>query len=222
MNQVLVSIVTPVYNAERFLKETIISIREQSYKNWELLLIDDCSNDNSSKIIKEFQKIDSRIRYIKLEKNSGASVSRNIGIKNAKGRFIAFADSDDLWEPKKLEIQINYMLKHKYGFTFTSYRYMKENGVKTNKVAKAPFKINYNGLLKDTAAWLQILRKEKYAYGIQMDLVNYRLVGNSLSSNKIKALKRTWNTYRNVERLNIFKCSYVFCFYIYNAIKKRI
>lgn len=250
MNQVLVSIVTPVYNAERFLKETIISIREQSYKNWELLLIDDCSNDNSSKIIKEFQKIDSRIRYIKLEKNSGASVSRNIGIKNAKGRFIAFADSDDLWEPKKLEIQINYMLKNKYGFTFTSYRYMKENGVKTNKVAKAPFKINYNGLLKntiigcstvvidkdiigefemplvrrgqDTAAWLQILRKEKYAYGIQMDLVNYRLVGNSLSSNKIKALKRTWNTYRNVEKLNIFKCSYVFCFYIYNAIKKRI
>lgn len=250
MNEPLVSIITPVYNAEIFLSETIKSIQNQTYENWELLLVDDCSKDNSAKIIKEFQISDDRIKYIKLEKNSGASVSRNTGIKNAKGRFIAFADSDDLWETEKLKIQINYMLKHNYGFTFTSYRYMKENGFKTNKVAKAPFKINYNGLLKntiigcstvvidrnivgdfemplvrrgqDTATWLQILRREKYAYGIQMDLVNYRLVGDSLSSNKIKALKRTWNTYRNVEKLNIFKCSYVFCFYIYNAIKKRI
>lgn len=250
MNQGLVSIVTPVYNAEKFLSETIKSVQEQTYKNWELLLVDDCSKDNSAKIIKEFKKHDDRIKYIKLEKNSGAAISRNTGIKNAKGRFIAFVDSDDLWEPEKLEIQISYMLEKNLGFTFTSYRYMKENGVKTNKVAKAPFKINYNGLLKntiigcstvvidkdiigefemplvkrgqDTATWLQILRNEKYAYGIQKDLVNYRLVGDSLSSNKIKALKRTWNTYRNVEKLNIFKCSYVFCFYVYNAIKKRI
>ena len=250
MNEPLVSIITPVYNAERFLSETIKSVKEQTYKNWELLLVDDCSKDNSAKIIKEFNRTDDRIKYIKLEKNSGASISRNTGIRNAKGRFIAFVDSDDLWEPEKLEIQISYMLEKNLGFTFTSYRYMKENGVKTNKVAKAPFKINYNGLLKntiigcstvvidreiigefemplvkrgqDTATWLQILRNEKYAYGIQKDLVNYRLVGDSLSSNKIKALKRTWNTYRNVEKLNIFKCSYVFCFYVYNAIKKRI
>ena len=250
MNEPLVSIITPVYNAERFLSETIKSAKEQTYKNWELLLVDDCSKDNSAKIIKEFNRTDDRIKYIKLEKNSGASISRNTGIKNAKGRFIAFVDSDDLWEPEKLEIQISYMLEKNLGFTFTSYRYMKENGVKTNKVAKAPFKINYNGLLKntiigcstvvidreiigefemplvkrgqDTATWLQILRNEKYAYGIQKDLVNYRLVGDSLSSNKIKALKRTWNTYRNVEKLNIFKSSYVFCFYVYNAIKKRI
>lgn len=250
MNEPLVSIITPVYNAERFLSETIKSVKEQTYKNWELLLVDDCSKDNSAKIIKEFNRTDDRIKYIKLEKNSGASISRNTGIKNAKGRFIAFVDSDDLWEPEKLEIQISYMLEKNLGFTFTSYRYMKENGVKTNKVAKAPFKINYNGLLKntiigcstvvidreiigefemplvkrgqDTATWLQILRNEKYAYGIQKDLVNYRLVGDSLSSNKIKALKRTWNTYRNVEKLNIFKSSYVFCFYVYNAIKKRI
>jgi len=142
------------------------------------------------------------------------------------------------------------MLKENLGFTFTSYRYMKENGELTNKIAKAPSKINYNGLLKntiigcstvvidreivdyfemplvrrgqDTATWLQILRKEKYAYGIEQDLVNYRLVGESLSSNKIKALKRTWNTYRNVEKLGLLKSSYVFCFYVFNAIKKRI
>lgn len=250
MNEPLVSIITPVYNAERFLSDTIKSVQNQIYKNWEILLIDDCSKDNSAQIIKEFQKYDNRIKYIKLKKNSGASVSRNEGIRNAKGRFIAFVDSDDIWKPEKLEIQIKYMLKENLGFTFTSYRYMKENGELTNKIAKAPSKINYNGLLKntiigcstvvidreivdyfemplvrrgqDTATWLQILRKEKYAYGIEQDLVNYRLVGESLSSNKIKALKRTWNTYRNVEKLGLLKSSYVFCFYVFNAIKKRI
>ena len=250
MNEPLVSIITPVYNAERFLSDTIKSVQNQTYKNWEILLIDDCSKDNSAQIIKEFQKYDNRIKYIKLKKNSGASVSRNEGIRNAKGRFIAFVDSDDIWKSEKLEIQIKYMLKENLGFTFTSYRYMKENGELTNKIAKAPSKINYNGLLKntiigcstvvidreivdyfemplvrrgqDTATWLQILRKEKYAYGIEQDLVNYRLVGESLSSNKIIALKRTWNTYRNVEKLGLLKSSYVFCFYVFNAIKKRI
>ena len=250
MNEPLVSIITPVYNAERFLSDTIKSVQNQTYKNWEILLIDDCSKDNSAQIIKEFQKYDNRIKYIKLKKNSGASVSRNEGIRNAKGRFIAFVDSDDVWKSEKLEIQIKYMLKENLGFTFTSYRYMKENGELTNKIAKAPSKINYNGLLKntiigcstvvidreivdyfemplvrrgqDTATWLQILRKEKYAYGIEQDLVNYRLVGESLSSNKIIALKRTWNTYRNVEKLGLLKSSYVFCFYVFNAIKKRI
>ena len=213
-------------------------------------MIDDCSKDNSYEIIKNYMQNDDRIKYIKLEKNSGAAVSRNTGIKNAKGRFIAFIDSDDLWEAKKLEIQVKYMLENKLGFSFTSYRYIKEDGTRTNKIAKAPNKINYNGLLKntiigcstvlidrniigdftmplvrrgqDTATWLQLLKKEKYAYGISEALVNYRLVGNSISSNKITALKRTWNTYRNVEKLGLLKSSYVFCFYVFNAIKKRI
>lgn len=250
MNEPLVSVITPVYNAAKFLPETIKSVQNQTYKNFELLLIDDCSKDNCPSLIKEFQRNDDRIKYIRLEKNSGASVSRNTGIENAKGRFIAFVDSDDIWEPEKLKVQIDYMLKNKFGFTFTSYRYMKEDGRLTNKVAKAPKKINYNGLLKntiigcstvaidrdiigdfsmplvrrgqDTATWLQILRQEPYAYGIPKDLVNYRLVDDSLSSNKIKALKRTWNTYRNVEKLGILKSSYVFCFYVINAIRKRI
>ncbi|WP_195939935.1 glycosyltransferase family 2 protein [Romboutsia sp. 1001713B170131_170501_G6] len=250
MNEALVSIITPVYNAERFLGDTIKSIQNQTYKNWELVLVDDCSKDGSADMIKEFQAKDDRIRYIKLEKNSGASVSRNTGIKNAKGRFIAFVDSDDIWQPEKLKIQIEYMLENKLGFTFTSYRYMKEDGRLTKKVAKAPKKINYRGLLKntiigcstvvidkeivgefsmplvrrgqDTATWLQILKTQDYAYGIEKDLVNYRLVGDSLSSNKIKALKRTWNTYRNVEKLSVLKSSYVFCFYVINAIRKRL
>ena len=250
MSEYLVSIVTPVYNSEKFISETIDSIQNQTYKHWELILVDDCSSDNSYDIISEYIKYDKRIRYIKLEKNSGAAVSRNTGIKNARGRFIAFLDSDDIWLPEKLEKQLKYMLDKKIGFTFTSYRYMKEDGTKTNKVAKAPYKINYNGLLKntiigcstvvldrqivgdflmplvrkgqDTATWLMILRNQKYAYGIEEILVDYRLVGNSLSSNKIKALKRTWNIYRSVEKINVFKSTYVFCFYVFNAIKKRL
>ena len=223
MNEPLVSIITPVYNAERFLEDTIKSVQKQSYKNWELVLVDDCSKDSSSEIIEKFRNSDDRIRYIKLEKNSGAAISRNTGIKNAKGRFIAFVDSDDLWEETKLEKQIEYMLRENIGFSFTSYRYMRENGEKTNKVAKAPKKIDYEGLLKntiigcstvvldrkiigdfemplvkrgqDTATWLKILRTEKYAYGIEEPLVNYRIVGNSLSCNKIKCLKRSCYTY---------------------------
>lgn len=116
MNEPLVSIITPVYNSEEFLSETIKSIQNQTYKNWQLLLVDDCSKDNSSEIIKSFRKEDARIKYIKLEKNSGAAVSRNVGIKNAEGRFIAFVDSDDLWDSRKLEIQIEYMLKENVGF----------------------------------------------------------------------------------------------------------
>ena len=150
MNEPLVSIITPVYNAERFLEDTIKSVQKQSYKNWELVLVDDCSKDSSSEIIEKFQNSDDRIRYIKLEKNSGAAISRNTGIKNAKGRFIAFVDSDDLWEKTKLEKQIEYMLRENIGFSFTSYRYMRENGEKTTKVAKAPKKIDYEGLLKNT------------------------------------------------------------------------
>ncbi len=130
MNEPLVSIITPVYNSEEFLSETIKSIQNQTYKNWRLLLVDDCSKDNSSEIIKSFRKEDARIKYIKLEKNSGAAVSRNVGIKNAEGRFIAFVDSDDLWDSRKLEIQIEYMLKENVGFSFTSYRYMRQDGSK--------------------------------------------------------------------------------------------
>lgn len=250
MNKNKVSIITPVYNAERFLKETIGSVKRQTYKNWELLLIDDCSTDSSSEIIKLESENDDRIKYIKLDKNKGAAVTRNIGLENATGRFIAFLDSDDIWDEKKLEFQIRFMLKNDVGFTFTSYRYTLEDGIPLPKVARAPKKIDYNGLLKntiigcstvlidknkvgdfrmphlrrgqDTATWLKLLKKEKYAYGLYEDLVKYRLVGNSISSNKIKALKRTWHTYRKVEKLNVFKASYVFCFYVFNAIRKRV
>lgn len=245
-----VSIITPVYNAEDFIKGTIESVVNQTFRNWEMLLIDDCSTDSSAEIIKEMAEEDSRIKYIKLEKNSGAAVTRNRGLEMAQGRYIAFLDSDDIWKPEKLEKQLELLRTENVGFCFTSYRYVLEDSTPTNKVARAPKKIDYNGLLKntiigcstvlvdreiigdfrmtnvrrgqDTATWLQLLKRTQYAYGIYEDLVWYRVVEGSLSHNKWKAIKRTWNTYRNVEHLSLPKAMYVFVFYAYNALKKRI
>lgn len=250
MKEGLVSIITPVYNAERYIKDTIKSVQAQTYSNWEMLLIDDCSTDSSADLIKEAQADDNRIKYVKLDKNSGAAVTRNTGLSIAEGRYIAFLDSDDIWKPEKLKTQMDLLEKNKVGFCFTSYRYAMEDGEPMKKVARAPEKIDYNGLLKntiigcstvlvdkkivgdfrmtnvrrgqDTATWLQLLKKTDYAYGVYEDLVWYRVVEGSLSHNKWTAIKRTWNTYRNVEHLSLPKAMYVFVFYAYNAMKKRI
>lgn len=250
MKDGLVSIITPVYNAEEFIVQTIESVQAQTYSDWELLLIDDCSSDSSAELIKSFTDNDNRIRYVKLNKNSGAAVTRNTGLAMAKGRYIAFLDSDDIWKAQKLEKQMELIKEKDIGFVFTSYRYVMQDGSPMSKVARAPEKIDYNGLLKntiigcstvlidkkligdfrmanvrrgqDTATWLQLLKKTDYAYGIYDDLVWYRVVSGSLSDNKFTAIKRTWNTYRNVEHLSLPKAMYVFVFYAYNAVKKRL
>ncbi|KGF13008.1 glycosyl transferase [Peptostreptococcus sp. MV1] len=250
MKEGLVSIITPVYNAEEFIVETIESVQAQTFKDWELLLVDDCSKDSSGKLIEAKAKGDDRIKYIKLEKNSGAAVTRNIGLSEAQGRYVAFLDSDDIWKPEKLEKQLAFLADREVAFCFTSYRYTNSDGSPTSKVARAPEKIDYNGLLKntiigcstvlidrelmgdfmmtnvrrgqDTATWLHLLKRVDYAYGIYEDLVWYRIVKESLSHNKFNAIKRTWNTYRNIEKLSLWKASYVFIFYAYNAAKKRL
>ena len=147
MKEGLVSIIIPVYNAEDFLTETIESVQAQTYEYWELLLVDDCSSDSSGQIIEKKAKEDDRIKYIKLEKNSGAAVTRNIGLSEASGRYVAFLDSDDIWKPEKLERQMDFLAEKKVAFCFTSYRYTNTDGSPTPKVARAPEKIDYNGLL---------------------------------------------------------------------------
>lgn len=245
-----VSVITASYNAGRFIEETIKSVLEQTYDNLELIIIDDCSTDNTEEIVKKYMKIDLRVKFYKLEKNSGAAVVRNTALEKAKGRFIAFLDSDDVWDRDKLEKQINFMKKNNYGFSFTSYRLMSEKGLLLNKEVRVPSQIKYEELLKntiigcltviidkdiigdfrmplvragqDTATWLSILRKGNIAYGYDEVLASYRLVDGSISSNKLKALKRTWNTYRKLENLNLIKSTYYFVYYVLNAIRKRI
>ena len=248
----LVSIVIPVYNCEKFLKDTIKTIQEQTYTNWEAFFVDDCSKDNSVEIIKEAEKSDSRIKLIKLEKNSGAAIARNTGIKNAKGRYIAFLDSDDLWEKEKLEKQLKFIKEGNYAFTFTGYEFIEEDGTRTGKKVHVPKELTYKQALKntviftstvifdisilgkkliempnikrgqDSATWWKVLKNNNIAYGLDENLSLYRRSKGTLSSNKIKALKRTWNLYRNVEHFSVFKSMYYFSIYVVNAIKRRV
>ncbi len=248
----LVSIVIPVYNSEKFIKETIQTVENQTYQNWELLLVNDCSTDSSENIIKKYETEDKRIRLINLEKNSGAAIARNKGIDEAKGKYIAFLDADDLWKKEKLEKQVNFMEENDYAFTFTGYEFADENGIGNGKVVCVPEKIDYKGALKnttistcavmlnaeklgkdlikmpnirrgqDTATWWKILKSGVQAYGLNEKLFLYRRTKQTLSSNKLQALKRTWNLYRNVENLSILESFYYFNCYVVNAIKRRI
>ena len=256
----LVSIVTPVFNAEKYLKETVKSIQNQTYENWELFLIDDGSTDDSLKIAKDLAKTDKRIHPVSI-KNSGAAVARNEGIKRANGHYLCFIDADDLWIPTKLEKQLKFMQKgaektvktdKNKAFSFTSYTFADENGQPNGKIAHVPAKITYKQALKnttiftstvmfdltklskddvmmpnvrrgqDTATWWKVLKIIPEAYGLDEVLSLYRRPEHSLSSNKFKALKRTWNLYRNVEHLNFAKSSFCFSIYCLNAVKRRV
>jgi len=249
MSKPNVSVITPVYNAEEFLRETIESVLNQTYEDFEYLLIDDCSTDSSAEIVKSYKE-DSRIKYIKLKENSGAAVARNTGLENAEGRYIAFIDSDDKWYPEKLEKQLTFMGNHQEAFTYTKYERVSEEKGEILGAPDFPQRVNYSGLLKntaiacstvvidrqvvgdfrmplvrkgqDTATWLKILREHDYAYLVDEVLNQYRSREGSLSSNKLSALKRTWNTYRNLEKLPLPKAIYYFSFYVFNAIKRRI
>lgn len=244
----LVSIVTPSYKSSEFIVQTIESVLVQTYENWELLIIDDCSPDNSNIIIEEFQKQDNRIRLIKLEKNSGPANARNEGIKQAKGRYIAFLDSDDIWLPQKLEKQIRFMNENNLSLTYSAYETIDENGnyintrnIKRNITYKNMLKSNQIGNLtgiydcekigkyymydvghEDYTLWLKIMKDVKQTIGITEVLAKYRIVKSSISSNKFKVLGWTWNIYRNIIGLNFFKSLYYFIHYIYYSIMKRI
>lgn len=247
----LVSIIVPVYNSEKFLEEAIKSILEQTYKNWELILINDASTDESINIIKKFAKEDKRITYIELEKNSGTAVARNKGIEKATGKYIAFLDSDDWWEKEKLYKQVDFMKQNNCGFSFTAFQYAIKDGREKGTKVFVPQKLNYKQALKntlistitvmfdmdiinkdliymtnvkseDTATWWKILKKGYTAYGINEILSYYRRHKNSKSSNKLVAIKQAWELYRKVEKMNLFSSMYYFCFYAVNAVKRRI
>lgn len=252
MSSDLVSIVFPVYNAEKFIEETIKTVQEQTYENWELLLVNDCSSDKSAEIIKEYAKHDKRIRLINLENNSGSAKARNTAIENSKGRYIAFLDADDLWIKEKLEKQLKFIKEKDAAFIYASYEFADEMGKPNGKKVIVPEKINYNKALKnliiwtstvmvdtnkidrdyirmpnvkrgqDMATWWSLLKKTDYAYGMPEIVAYYRRYNGSLSANKIKALKRTWVLYRKVEKFGIIKSSVCFSFYVFNAIKKRV
>lgn len=144
MNNTLISIITPIYNSERYLSNLFNSVISQSYKNFELILIDDGSTDSSCIIIDKFKALDSRIRVIKLSKNSGVAFARSVGLKNANGDLVAFLDADDIWLPKKLEIQSSFMLKNNIKISYTDYRFISDDGHKIGLLVFGPNKIGWH------------------------------------------------------------------------------
>lgn len=246
----MVSIVVPVYNAESFLGETVQSVENQTYRNWELLLVDDGSTDQSGKIIDELAEKDSRIRAFHI-KGGGAAAARNHGTEEACGRYLAFLDADDLWNENKLEQELDYLCEKKAAFVFTGYEFADETGKGTGKIVSVPEKLTYREALKnttvftstvlfdmkktgrdllymplvkseDTALWWKILRSGHEAYGLNENLVKYRRSPKTLSSNKIEAVRRIWNLYRGQEKLSVLQSCYYFCFWAVHAVLRRI
>ena len=243
----LVSIITPSYNSIKFIEETILSVLAQTYQDWEMIIVNDVSTDGSEKLIEEYVKKDSRIKLIKLSKNSGAAKARNRAIKEATGRYIAFLDSDDTWLPNKLEKQVTLMQEHNLALTYSAYhtmdetsKYINTRNVKDEITYKDMLKSNHIGNLtgmydveffgkvfmenvghEDYVLWLSLLKKVGSTKGVTEPLANYRILSNSLSSNKVKVLKWQWHIYRKVEKLNLFQSSYYFMWYVFYALKKR-
>lgn len=246
MNNNLVSIITPSYKSKRFISEAINSVLAQTHQNWEMIIVDDCSPDNSNELIEQYLKKDNRIKLIKLKKNNGPAVARNKAIEEAKGRYIAFLDADDIWKPRKLEKQIEFIFTYDLAFSYSSYDLIDENGNHLNTFVTKQ-EISYHDMLKtcsigcltaiydvrklgklymedlgheDYTLWLKIMKKIKITKGILEPLASYRIVSNSVSANKIKSATWQWRIYRDVEKLNLFKSIYYFMHYAFNGVMK--
>ena len=227
----LVSIIMPSYNTGRFISETIESVLAQSHSNWELIIVDDCSTDNTDEVVEDYIS-DDRIKYIKNDMNSGAAISRNRALCEAKGKWIAFLDSDDLWEPQKLEKQIAFMKENGYRFSYTNYVEIDEDSVPNGKRVTGPKRITkygmYNycwmgcltvmydaeavGLVQiedikknnDYAMWLKVCRKAN-CYLLDETLARYRKRSGSISNHGyMKLIKWHYKLYREAEKENPF------------------
>jgi len=242
-----VSIITPTHNSAKFIRETLDAILAQTFTDWELLITDDASTDETCQIVEEYIRMDQRISLFRLKKNAGAAVARNESIKHASGRFIAFCDSDDLWVPGKLEKQIAFMLQQEYAFTYAPYHIIDEQG-NTKGLSAVRHRVAYNDLLKtcdigcltavydtkyfgkvymplirrrqDYALWLQLLKKTKYACSYPEPLGYYRLRKQSVSSNKLRAICYVWKMFRTVENIPFFKSLWLVFVYSMHGINK--
>lgn len=247
----LVSVIVPNFNSAEFVEQTLHSVLTQSMSDLELLVVDDASTDGSPAIIEAVAAKDPRVRFFRQQINSGVAKARNLGLVEAKGRYIAYLDSDDVWKSPKLELQLKFMEETGVGVCITGYDTIEEDGTFRNTI-KVPKSIGYRGLLKnsvtcshtllvdtnqvakellempilrrgqDFATWLQIAKAGHMFYGYPESLAQYRKREGSLSSDKLKAIKRTWNVYRNVEQLNRPYAAYCQAWQTLNAIKKRI
>lgn len=245
----LVSIITPTYNSSSFIETTIRSIQGQSHENWELLITDDCSSDNTVSLIKEFINVDNRVKLFELDKNSGAGIARNNSIKYAEGKFIAFCDSDDQWLPNKLRAQLEFLISENLDFTYSSYYCIDEYG-KRKGLVLAPSKLTYSKLLRnnyvgcltaiynrdnlgklymseirkrqDWTLWLKILKKIHHTKGIKEPLALYRIRPQSISRNKFSLLGITYRVYKYELNIGRMKSLFYLTRYLFYLILKKI
>lgn len=246
MNNELVSIITPAYKAQHTILETIKSVQAQEYVNWEMLIVDDGSPDSTSEIVAQAALDDPRVRLIR-QKNAGPAMARQKALDNANGRYIAFLDSDDLWLPQKLQRQLAFMSNKNVIFSYTSFRRIRSDGSGLGHRIRIPVSLDYNDLLGNTAIatstviidrkeagelrmtktyyddfvlWLGLLKRGHRAYGLDEDLMRYRVIAQSVSRNKKNSARMVWKTYREIEKLSLLASIKSFAFYAFNAWRK--
>lgn len=241
-----VSIITPNYNCSNYISQTIKSVIAQTYSNWEMIIVDDCSTDDSYELALEYSKHDSRIMVLRNEKNSGAALSRNKALDKAQGEYIAFLDSDDLWMPEKLEKQIRFMQKNDCDFSFCRYNLIDEGNIFLGKTAKIIHTLTYHKMLyhdfvgcltvmykadiaksirsfdirnnNDYGLFLQVIKNTKKALGMDEILANYRIRKNGISRNKLKKVSSYFELMHDKLHLSLFKC----CFYLFTNIVIKV
>jgi teichuronic acid biosynthesis glycosyltransferase TuaG len=244
----LVSIITPSFNSEKYIETTIASVQAQTHQNWEMIIVDDCSSDQTIKIIEKLITQDSRIQLISLALNVGSGIARNKGIEKAKGKYLTFIDADDIWYPHFITKSIDFIKTKKVSFVFASYKRSNENLEFIYSDFIVPSKVDYWDILKtnsiscltafldleqlgkkympsikkrqDMGLWLQYLKEIPYAYGIKEPLAIYRIRENSLSRKKWELLKYQWEFYYNLQNLSFFKTIYYLSHWAINGFLK--
>lgn len=249
MNSNLISIITPMYNGEKYVSQTIESVISQTYPNWEMVIVDDGSKDNSPQIVESYSQKDRRIRLIR-QSNAGSAAARNNALRHANGRYICFLDADDLLDCQFLEKQLNFLKNKNAGIVYASYRRVNEENKEILKPFIVPDKVNYKGLLKtcsiscltamfdkektgemffneslksmrdDFVFWLSMLKKIDYAYGNKEVLASYRVFAASTTGNKKKVMKPQFMVYYKVEKLGLIKSTYYFINWAINGFFK--
>jgi teichuronic acid biosynthesis glycosyltransferase TuaG len=236
----LVSIITPAFKSARFVGDAIRSVLAQDYPHWEMLIVDDCSPDETAARVEEWAARDARVKLIRQTRNSGPAATRNAALANSTGRYVAFLDSDDSWLPGKLSRQIDFMRTKQAAISFTSFRRISEDGVQIGRRITVPGRLTYRQLLGNTAIatstvivdrsmtgplqlrsvyyddfalWLELLRKGYVAHGLNEDLMRYRVVGKSVSRNKTKSAREVWKIYRAVEGVGLLRSIWYFLNY---------
>jgi len=244
----LVSIITPSYNSAKFIAETIQSVQNQTYSNWEMIIVDDGSSDETENIVLSIIQNDNRIQFHKLSHNSGPAVARNTGIEKASGDYMTFIDADDIWFPTFIENNIKTINETGIPFVFSSYRRANEQLEFVYSDFIVPNKVSYTDILKsnsiscltafldikklgkkymplirkrqDMGLWLNYLKVIPFAYGIQETQAIYRIRENSLSRKKSDLIKYQWQFYRQVENLNVFQSAYYMLHWMYRGFMK--